>query len=146
MQGADGISVAALAKETGIQSTTLSSWLSELAEVKPESAVKSTGKALTIAEKIKILSDIGALSGEARGAYLRRVGIGPKVIAMWEAGLSGAPADRSMQRQIKTLERELNRKEKALAEAAALLILKKKVQAYCAVDADENTTAPFERS
>jgi hypothetical protein len=31
-------------------------------------------------------------------------------------------------KRIKELERELNRKEKALAEAAALLVLKKKVQ------------------
>ena len=43
-------------------------------------------------------------------------------------------------RRIRELERELARKEKALAEAAALLILKKKAQALWGDEDD--TTAP----
>ncbi len=37
---------------------------------------------------------------------------------------------REDKKRIKQLERELNRKEKALAEAAALLVLRKKLRAY----------------
>ena len=37
---------------------------------------------------------------------------------------------REDKKRIKQLERELNRKEKALAEAAALLVLRKKLNAY----------------
>jgi hypothetical protein len=38
------------------------------------------------------------------------------------------------QREIKALKKELQRKEKALAEAAALLVLRKKWEAYCSED------------
>ena len=41
-------------------------------------------------------------------------------------------------RRVRELERELNRKEKALAEAAALLVLKKKAQAIWG-DEDDDT-------
>ena len=38
------------------------------------------------------------------------------------------------QREIKALKKELQRKEKALAEAAALLVLRKKWEAFCSED------------
>ena len=41
------------------------------------------------------------------------------------------------QREIKRLKQELRRKEKALAEAAALLIASKKIQAFWGVDGDD---------
>ncbi len=40
------------------------------------------------------------------------------------------------QREIKQLKQELRRKEKALAEAAALLMLRKKWEAFCSEDAE----------
>lgn len=40
------------------------------------------------------------------------------------------------QREIKRLQKELRRKEKALAEAAALLMLRKKWEAFCSEDAE----------
>jgi hypothetical protein len=41
------------------------------------------------------------------------------------------------QREIKRLQQELRRKDKALAEAAALLIASKKIQAYWGQDAGD---------
>lgn len=47
-------------------------------------------------------------------------------------------ADNKQRNKIKRLERELNRKEKALAEAAALLVLSKKLEAiWESQDGDE---------
>ena len=43
------------------------------------------------------------------------------------------------------LERELARKEKALAEAAALLVLKKKVEAFYGEDEDDDTNGENEK-
>jgi len=43
------------------------------------------------------------------------------------------------------LERELARKEKALAEAAALLLLKKKVEALYGEDEDDDTKGENEK-
>lgn len=44
-------------------------------------------------------------------------------------------------RTIKQLEKELHRKEKALAEAAALLVLQKKFQALLEEPEDEKSTS-----
>lgn len=52
-------------------------------------------------------------------------------------GAEGAQA-RADQKRIRELERELQRKEKALAEAAALLILQKKLNALWGSDTEEN--------
>lgn len=49
----------------------------------------------------------------------------------------GAQA-RAGQKRIRELERELHRKDQALAEAAALLILRKKLNALWGDDAGEN--------
>jgi transposase len=47
-------------------------------------------------------------------------------------------------RQIRKLERELQRKEKALAEAAALLVLKKTIQEHLQ-DEDDGTDGQSEK-
>lgn len=53
--------------------------------------------------------------------------------------VSGEPrsANKAERQRIRELERELRRKDKALAEAAALLILSKKVEAMFRKDGDE---------
>ena len=75
------------------------------------------------------------------GEYCRSKGLYPEQIARWKkACLQGAEtaAEQQKQRQseskkdkkrIKALEKELRRKEKALAETAALLVLRKKLNA-----------------
>ena len=59
----------------------------------------------------------------------------------WALGASKARSSRpsAETRRIRELERELARKEKALAEAAALLLLEKKAQALWG--AEDDTTA-----
>jgi hypothetical protein len=82
---------------------------------------------------------------EELGGLLRRRGLHRSDLERWRrqmlAGL--APARRSKSspetRRIRELERNLSRKEKALAEAAALLVLQKKVQALWG-DEDDGTT------
>jgi hypothetical protein len=84
------------------------------------------------------------LEEEERGKYLREEGLHEVHIERWKQqiieGLTAAkqtkkdPRDR---RRIKELEKELRRKEKALAETAALLVLKKKAQAIWGDREDE---------
>jgi transposase len=50
-------------------------------------------------------------------------------------------AEREQAREIRALRTELSRKEKALAEAAALLVLQKKVQALWGEDEDVKSTS-----
>ena len=103
----------------------------------------------TAEEKYAVMIEAAALSDEELGAFLRKKGLHQANLKQWRqemlAGLTETKARRSSKpsaetRRIRELERELARKEKALAEAAALLILKKKAQALWGDEDDD--TAP----
>ena len=75
-----------------------------------------------------------------RNAWCRAQGIFPSDLQQWRDSATSALAQpeearaspqqtREDKRKIKELERDLRRKEKALADAAALLVLAKKVSA-----------------
>lgn len=82
------------------------------------------------------MQEAHGLSGEALQVWCRERGLFAHHLASWKAAFcAGAKADsgarelRSLKDQNDQLKRELVRKEKALAEAAALLILQKKFRA-----------------
>jgi hypothetical protein len=91
----------------------------------------------TAREKLRVVVETGQLSDQELGAYLRREGLHGAQVQQWretaESALGRPSRARSQQRAevrtLRALERELRRKDKALAEAAALLVLKKKAQA-----------------
>jgi transposase-like protein len=100
------------------------------------------GGVRTPEEKVRIVLAAAAIAPSELGAFLRREGVHEAELEQWRAALvenakstfeGGAPkpSPRGAEaKRIKELERELRRKEKALAEAAALLILQKKLNAY----------------
>ncbi len=94
-------------------------------------------------EKLAAVLEAISLSEEDLGAYLRSRGLHEAHLQQWHdqmlCGLEPLPGKRAEQRRIKSLEKELQRKEKALAEAAALLVLKKKAQELWE-DEDDDTT------
>ena len=84
----------------------------------------------------------------ARGAWCRKNGVYPQELAAWRESATQALAEpedaratpqqtRADKRRIKELERELRRKDKALAETAALLVLSKKLEAIFNKGEDE---------
>ena len=92
----------------------------------------------SVAEKLRAVIEFEGLQDEKQGEYLRREGLQSEHIAGWkksmEVGLEGGggltagmrsewAADK---KKIKELERDLARKDRALAETTALLVLKKK--------------------
>ena len=85
------------------------------------------------------------LGEEERGRFLRQKGLHEVEIAGWKEEFVESLSAESkrkrrsdpQQRRIKRLEKELRRKEKALAEAAALLVLKKKAEAIWGDGEDE---------
>ena len=87
------------------------------------------------ASRLQILMESHVLDEEALNAFCREKGIFRHHLEQWQAAFTtgGAVDTRSQLRELKdtnrALRRELNRKEKALAEAAALLVLQKKYQA-----------------
>jgi hypothetical protein len=85
------------------------------------------------------------MTEEQRNAWCRTNGIFPSDLAQWRATASqsleqqtGVDSIGRMQRaRIHELEREVRRKDRALAETAALLVLSKKLDAIFHKDADE---------
>lgn len=149
MKGPDPVSPRTLAAETGVGQSTLYRWLDRAKERPLTEESREPGEPLprgnwTLSEKLRVLQAAQALSGVELGAYLRREGVHPEELRAWQLALEGSDrVDRAANRQIKALERELRRKEMALAEAAALLILKKKAQALGLIpDEDEDTDEP----
>jgi transposase len=104
-------------------------------------------------DKVRLVFAAEALAADDLGALLRREGVHDAELGVWRtavktaavAALNGsarnaAPARSAERKRILELERELRRKDKALAEAAALLILEKKRQAIWGdVDDDMDT-------
>lgn len=100
----------------------------------------------TVEQKVRVLADASELDGEALTGYLEREGVKRAEYEQWRLALDeGGAASTSTNKRIRQLERELARKEKALAEAAALLVLKKKVDILYGEDEDDDTNRQNER-
>jgi transposase len=82
-----------------------------------------------------------SLSDEELGAFLRREGVSEAVLSEWKAAALDAlgPQKKSTSdtRRVRELEKQLRRKDKALAEAAALLMLQKKVRTLLGEEDDD---------
>lgn len=87
----------------------------------------------TAEAKLKALIETAGLAEHELGLYLRREGLYAHQITAWRAEVlahlatSPTPKKDARDETIRQLEREILRKDKALAEASALLILQKKV-------------------
>lgn len=149
------MSANALAARTGVPQSTLSRWLREATTLEGMPTDRRKDKPTptarpphewTAEEKLAVVLEAAAVPETELGVLLRRKGIHEAQLREWRqqavAGLQGA-GKRSKTaaadaRRLRQLERELARKEKALAEAAALLVLKKKAQAIWG-DEDDDT-------
>lgn len=155
MVGPDRVSATALAAEVGVPQPTLSRWLREAATVPamkkrdqkktdpPQNPAPRRPEDWTAEEKLRVVVEASRLDDESLGAFLRREGLHEALLAEWRrtilASLRPAPKrPRSAQgKEMKRLERELRRKEKALAETAALLVLAGKAEALWGAGGDD---------
>lgn len=127
LTGKNGVSALQLSRQTGVRQQNLSRWLQEARSL-PIMADKREAHSLgTVEQKARVLADASLLNGEELTTYLEREGVKLAEYEQWCLALDeGGAASSSTTKRIRQLERELARKEKALAEAAALLVLKKK--------------------
>jgi len=147
MSGRSSRSATSLSVEVGVPQSTLSRWLREYGSFTETGVGMSTKKRpqnWTAEEKFQAVLAYEGLSEEERGKYLREHGLFSVDIERWRREMTEVlkkkPKSRKSDpkdRRIKQLESELRRKEKALAEAAALLVLKKKADAIWGDDEDE---------
>ncbi len=138
LTGKDAVSARQLALESGLRQQTLSRWLQEASSL-PVMPAKRPRRDWSIEEKIQILAKAGPLTGAELTELLAHEGVLRAEYEQWRLALSDeGRVGLATTKRIRALERELARKDKALAEAAALLVLKKKLQAL-AEDEDTDT-------
>ena len=136
-------SVAAIARATGITTQTIynsrSQWQKQ-GQLVP--ATTKPPEQWSAADKLAAVMQASGLSDTDLGAFCRERGLYPRQLARWrqaaeDANGPSAPSmadQRELQRknqeqarEIRRLQRELERKERALSEAATLLMLSKKL-------------------
>jgi len=100
-------------------------------------------------DKLKVVMEACGLDDQQLGEFLRKNGLHQTHLEQWRLQMldglqSGSSKKKAKQekaaaKRMKALEKELRRKDKALAETAALLVLKKKAQEIWG-DEDDPTT------
>ena len=133
-----------LARETGIPADTLYGWrVKNRTETEATAAKTSSGKdRMSSQDKFHLVVESAPLNEQQLGEFCRLRSVFPEQLAAWREACTGAnevrPArecsvdNRKLAYRNAELESELRRMEKALAEAAALLMLQKKVRALWA--------------
>jgi transposase len=145
MVGPGALAATELSRETGISQPTLSRWLRGAASIRLVTTKDTSNDIATAAaeakrpqdwspkERMQFVLEADGLGDQELGELLRRRGVHREQFDAWRSSLDEAFAEPSSSRRsperkrIKQLERELARKDKALAETAALLVLQKKL-------------------
>lgn len=146
-----------VAREEGVSQTALYDWVNKstrsgesMSKRNPKQKTPGASQARrpqdwSPAEKLEAVLQTGRLSEEELGIYLRENGLHEAHLQEWrqqaESGLGRAPStnvDKQLRKENQRLSKELGRKNRALAEAAALLVLSKKARALWG-DEGENT-------
>lgn len=147
MSSPSGLSATSLAKEVGIPQSTLSRWLRSrgTVEARRDGTMQRRPQQWSAEEKLEALLEYERLAESERGTFLRGKGLHEADLEKWKKefidGLKLKPPaggkNDPQRKRIAALEKELKRKEAALAEAAALLVLKKKADAIWGDQKDE---------
>lgn len=143
------LSVAELSRQEGISEVTLYTWRKEA--MAGGDVVSGSGKRVSkwsAEAKLAVVVETAPLTEIELSAYCRAKGVYPEQVKAWRQACLDGQATAQQQahqdqvrtkadkKRIRELERELHRKEKALAEAAALLVLRKKLNALWGDDGE----------
>ena len=143
-------SVTSVAKEMGISPITIQSWLSKLNDgslVIDDNDADLPPNQRSYSEKLKLLIESKTISDENLGEWLRQHGIHEEHLTQWEQQLESIVKDKQerlqkenseLKKRIRELEKESKRDKAAMAEALALLTLKKKAEALFNSDEEES--------
>ena len=134
MLAPESADIGELSREVGVSVQTLERWR-EAAQTMP-----ARGRAWSAAARLEAVITTASLDETGKNAWCREHGVFPVELNKWLMSATTALAEpedvraspqatRADKKRIKELERELQRKDKALAETAALLVLSKKVAA-----------------
>ena len=130
-----------VSRDFGVRSDTLSRW-------RAEALSESQDRLWTGPARLEAVIHTASLDEEGRSAWCRENGVYPAELEQWRAqaseslsdpssGDASSKAARASRKEIRTLQRDLARKDKALAETAALPVLTKKLEAIFHESGDE---------
>lgn len=142
-------SVYSVAKEVGVSAITIHNWLSKLKEGTlsfNSEGLDPTPSQRDISEKFKLLLESKMLPDERMGEWLRQHGLHSEHLALWEQELEGIVTNKQqdlkhqiadLKKENKQLKKEMARDKSAMAEALALLTLKKKAEALLSSEEED---------
>ena len=139
------MTIAAVAQMEGISEATLYNWRNQAkSEGKPVPGADKTTEQWPAEARFAVIVETATLSEAEVAEYCRKKGLYPDQLIQWKQGVMQTenPGDKAAlkqsQKENKQLKKELLRKEKALAEATAILVLRKKLTDYYGeTDGDE---------
>ena len=158
-----GPSYASLSRETGVKTDTLAAWVRQaqavgttMARTTPASPSGHSGSDGSLAadrqrrpddwpaqERLKVVLEAEAVPEAELGEFLRRHGLHEATLAEWRStmleALGARPRADPSAKRVREREAELLRKDRALAEAAALLVLQKKLRSLWGDEDDGRT-------
>ena len=156
MAGPEHISANALSADVGVPQSTLSRWLRLRGERRVErmdADKQRSARTWTAKEKLRVVMEANRLEDDEFGAFLRREGLHEAKLREWTetattaatTALTSRPKGKGPRcspevKRIRELEKDLRWKEKALAEVAALLTLKKKLHVIWGDEDDSTST------
>lgn len=140
MSAPEKLSVPEVAVRTGVPKPTLYEWQRE-ARAKGLAVPAGSGAAdsWSARDKVGVVVATAGLSEAELAEYCRKKGLFVEQVRAWrevcESAMAqgvtqGGSALREERKRNRHLEKELRRKERALAEAAALLVLSRKLEAF----------------
>lgn len=140
--------VSKISKETNVSIATLHKWKKKHLETGKPIKTSDTDR-WSSQEKFMVVMETASMNESELSKYCRTKGIYPDLVKEWKdvcMQANGGVAEeasrlnkemKSKNKEIKSLEKELHRKEKALAETAAILVLRKKLGALLGTDDEE---------
>lgn len=139
-------SIKEVSVEAGISEQTLRNWINKAKEgtLKNGNTVSGTGRSPR--EKLNLVIESKVIPEEKKGHWLREKGLHSEHVTQYEQELRDMVENnnhkdkqkiKALEKQNKDLQKELRKKEKALAEMAALYTLKKKAEDLWGEDEDD---------
>jgi transposase len=140
-------SISQLSKEYGISEQTIRNWMEKVKSGTLDLSQDEIGpRFLSSSEKLQLILESASLSEEEKGSWIREKGLHSQHLELWEQELRDIVTEKQKNNQdelkaakkrIKELQKEVSRKDKALAEMAALIALKKKLETVFGDDEDD---------
>jgi transposase-like protein len=139
--GKQGINLKIIAKQNNVAYSSLTKWIRQYqyGQINQTTIYRHLKTGLSRKEKLQHILATAALDEQALGIYCRERGLYAVQLTEWKNEMTKDTHEqkneaflaelRTLRLENKQLKQEINRKNRALAETAALLVLKKKANA-----------------